>query len=176
MNEPRPWQREADRLGNVEPSDPTGWFETLWASATDGQVTTPWDHDNPHPTLAAWAPDDRLGSAVVVGCGLGADAEHLSRLGYRTTAFDVSPSAVAAARARHPGSSVTYAVGDLLDLPHEWRGDFDLSSRSTRSRPSTAASAASSPPASARWSRQAAPCWWSRPSPTSPTRTGRPGR
>lgn len=126
MNEPRPWQREADRLGNVDPADPTGWFERLWASAADGAVTTPWDHDDPHPALAAWVPADEPGSAVVVGCGLGADAEHLARLGYRTTAFDVSASAVAAARTRHAGSPVTYAVANLLDLPHEWRGAFDL--------------------------------------------------
>jgi SAM-dependent methyltransferase len=129
MSEPRPWQSEADRLGNDDPSKPTGWFERLWASAAVGEVMTPWDHDDPHPALASWAgapePGTR-GTAVVVGCGLGADAEHLARLGYETTAFDISPSAVAAARARHLGSPVTYAVGDLLDLPSEWRGVFDL--------------------------------------------------
>src|SRR5690606_31886230 len=58
--------------------------------------------------------------------GLGADAEHLARLGYATTAFDVSPSAVAAARTRNVGSPVTYAVADLLDLPPAWAGAFDL--------------------------------------------------
>jgi SAM-dependent methyltransferase len=129
MVERRRWQSEADRLGNADPSDPTGWFERLWSAAGRGDVAVPWDRDDPHPVLASW-----LGSrgpaagrtAVVVGCGLGADAEHLSRLGWATTAFDVSPSAVAAARERHPGSAVRYAVADLLDLPPGWAGAFDL--------------------------------------------------
>ena len=32
----------------------------------------------------------------------------------------------AAVRDRHPGSRVTYAVGDLLDLPRAWTRAFDL--------------------------------------------------
>ena len=131
MVTPRSWQSETARLGNADPDDPTGWFERLWASAREGDVTTPWDHDDPHPALASWTAPDALGPdgprrAVVVGCGLGADAEHLARLGYETTAFDISPTAVAAARDRHPGSRVTYAVGDLLDLPRAWTRAFDL--------------------------------------------------
>lgn len=128
MPEPRSWQSETARLGNADPSDPTAWFERLWASAEHGDITTPWDRDAPHPALASWpgATAAGTGRAVVVGCGLGADAEHLSRLGHRTTAFDISPSAIAAARERHPGSTVRYAVGDLLELPREWVGAFDL--------------------------------------------------
>ncbi len=129
MVERRPWQSEADLLGRADAAHPTAWFEQLWASAASGTVTTPWEHDDPHPALAERVvapPDGEHRTAVVVGCGLGADAEHLSRLGYVTTAFDVAPSAVAAARDRRPGSAVTYAVGDLLDLPAAWRRAFDL--------------------------------------------------
>ncbi|ACQ80340.1 Methyltransferase type 11 [Beutenbergia cavernae DSM 12333] len=130
MAEPRTWQSETARLGNADPSDPTGWFEELWSSATAGDVTMPWDRGDPHPALASWTndrdPGTASGTAVVVGCGLGADAEYLARLGYETTAFDISPTAVAAARERHPGSPVTYAVGDLLELPRAWLHAFDL--------------------------------------------------
>lgn len=120
MVERRRWQSEADRLARADPADPTAWFERLWSAARHGEVTTPWDRTAPHPSLASWAgPPGNGGSpaAVVVGCGLGADAEHLARLGWSTTAFDLSPSAVAAARARHPDSPVRYAVADLRDLP-----------------------------------------------------------
>jgi SAM-dependent methyltransferase len=94
----------------------------------------PWDRDEPHPALASWsgapapgtATGTATGTAVVVGCGLGADAEHLARLGYETTAFDISPTAVAAAHGRNAGSPVSYAVGDLLALPPQWTGAFDL--------------------------------------------------
>jgi hypothetical protein len=33
VTEPRSWQSETARLGNADASDPTGWFERLWASA-----------------------------------------------------------------------------------------------------------------------------------------------
>ena len=61
MVTPRSWQSETARLGNADPDDPTGWFERLWASAREGDVTTPWDHDDPHPALASWTAPDALG-------------------------------------------------------------------------------------------------------------------
>ena len=64
--------------------------------------------------------------AVVVGAGLGADAEQLARTGWRTNAFDVSAAAVRVTRARYPGSAVEYRVADLLDLPDEMVGAYDL--------------------------------------------------
>jgi SAM-dependent methyltransferase len=64
--------------------------------------------------------------ALVVGCGYGADAEYLSTSGFRTTAFDFAPSAIAAARRKHPASEVDYLVADVLDLPGEWHRRFDL--------------------------------------------------
>jgi SAM-dependent methyltransferase len=64
--------------------------------------------------------------AVVVGCGLGRDAEFVAGLGFATTAFDVAETAVRVARERHTGSPVDYRVADLLDLPGEWRHGFDL--------------------------------------------------
>jgi len=90
----------------------------------------PWDRDDPNPQLAAWAEEvglDGTGrSAVVVGCGLGADAEFLARSGFATTGFDVAPSAIEEARRRHPASPVDYRVVDLLALPDDLVGAFDL--------------------------------------------------
>jgi SAM-dependent methyltransferase len=62
----------------------------------------------------------------VVGCGHGFDAELVAAAGFDTVAFDVAPSAVAAARRLHPGSPVDYRVADLLALPVRWRQAFDL--------------------------------------------------
>jgi SAM-dependent methyltransferase len=62
----------------------------------------------------------------VVGCGYGADAEYLASLGFRTTAFDFAPSAIAAARRKHPDSKVGYHVADVFDLPCDWQSRFDL--------------------------------------------------
>ncbi len=65
-------------------------------------------------------------SALVVGCGLGDDAEALADLGFRVTAFDVSPTAIQWCDRRFPQSTVTYQVADLLALPPQWHQAFDL--------------------------------------------------
>ena len=64
--------------------------------------------------------------ALVVGSALGDDPELVASLGFETTAFDVSSTAVARAKARFPESRVNYRVADLLDAPAEWREAFDL--------------------------------------------------
>lgn len=131
-NEPRGWQAEADRLANasMERGDPTGWFEKLYAAGESGEVTMAWDRSDPHPLLAEWTAREGLVGAgqraVVVGAGLGADAEHVAALGFETMAFDLSPTAVRTAQARNPGSTVGYRVADLLDLPPDWQRGFDL--------------------------------------------------
>jgi SAM-dependent methyltransferase len=57
---------------------------------------------------------------------LGDDAEQLAAWGYRTTAFDVAPTAISAARKRFPTSAVDYAVADLLAPPKSWQRKFDF--------------------------------------------------
>ncbi|MEV4516519.1 methyltransferase domain-containing protein [Dactylosporangium sp. NPDC049525] len=109
--------------------DAVGWWDTLYVAARDGVTEVPWDRGGPHRLLASWSGAARDGTgrrAVVVGCGLGGDAEFLAGRGYATVAFDVSPAAVRAARERFPDSPVGYAVADLFDVPAAWRGGFDL--------------------------------------------------
>ncbi|NUR84694.1 MAG: class I SAM-dependent methyltransferase [Nonomuraea sp.] len=108
--------------------DPTGWFERLYAESAAGDAVVPWDTRSPHALLAEWA-DGRAfpgGRALVVGAGLGDDAEFVAGLGFETVAFDVSESAVRLARERFPGSVVGYRTADLLDPPGEWHQAFDL--------------------------------------------------
>jgi SAM-dependent methyltransferase len=106
---------------------PTAWFERLYEAADRGVTEVPWDREDPNPPLVEWlAARAPSGKAIVVGCGYGRDAEHLSRLGYETTAFDISPTAIDGARARHPNSAVHYEPADLLALPARWLGAFDL--------------------------------------------------
>jgi SAM-dependent methyltransferase len=110
--------------------DGTGWFEKLYEEAEAGVSVVPWADGLPNPHLVEWAErEDARGAgrtALVIGCGLGYDAEFLAGLGYAVTAFDVAPSAIAAARRENPGSSVTYVTADLLNLPERWAGAFDL--------------------------------------------------
>ena len=105
-------------------------FEATYAGAEAGGAKPPWDYGDARPQLVEWVEARNLEGggreALVVGCGYGADAELLARLGFRTTGFDFAPSAIAAARRKHPASAVDYLVADVLDLPREWQGRFDL--------------------------------------------------
>jgi SAM-dependent methyltransferase len=105
--------------------DPTGWYEPLYASG----AAIPWDRSEPQRLLVEWSSSGRDGTgktALVVGCGFGRDAEYLAGLGYATTAFDISPTAVRAARSRHPESTVDYVTADLFDPPADWLDRYDL--------------------------------------------------
>jgi SAM-dependent methyltransferase len=105
-------------------------FEAIYAGAQSGGAKPPWDYGAPRPQLVQWAEARSLAGAgreaLVVGCGFGEDAELLDRLGFRTTGFDFAPTAIATARQKHPDSEVDYLVADVLDLPREWQGRFDL--------------------------------------------------
>lgn len=105
-------------------------FEAIYAGAESQGSKPPWDYGGPRPQLVEWAEArDLVGGgrkALVVGCGYGADAEFLAQLGFRTTGFDFAPTAIAAARRKHPASEVSYAVADVLNLPREWQLGFDL--------------------------------------------------
>ncbi|TMR09955.1 class I SAM-dependent methyltransferase [Nonomuraea turkmeniaca] len=105
--------------------DPVGWFERLYAESATGDAIVPWDSRSPHLLLTEWGIAG-TGRAVVVGAGLGDDAEYVAGLGYETVAFDVSESAVRLAKERFPASPVRYEAADLLNPPAEWRHAFDL--------------------------------------------------
>jgi SAM-dependent methyltransferase len=140
---------------SIAAGDPTGWFERVYAAAADGTTGVPWDRRAPSQLLVQWATERRLrgataaGStavggtaaggtvaggtasgpgptALIVGCGLGDDAEFIASLGFRTIAFDISASAIRAARERFPQSAVQYRVADLMAPPADWRQAYHL--------------------------------------------------
>src|SRR5215218_218433 len=110
--------------------EPSGMFEAIYAGAEADGPRPPWDYGDPRPQLVEWAEAKNVRGggreALVVGCGYGADAEFLASLGFRTTGFDFAPTAIDAARQKYPASEVNYLVADVLDLPREWQGRFDL--------------------------------------------------
>ncbi len=109
--------------------DHVGWFEELYAAAESGSAVVPWADLHVNPQLSSWNLLDtaRISSALVVGCGLGDDAEWLAAQGFAVTAFDISATAIVACRRRFPHSSVDYVQTSLLSPPAEWIADpFDL--------------------------------------------------
>lgn len=106
-----------------------GFFEAFYAEAGEDFDRIPWARLAPRPQLVKWLdahPPAAGTRAVVVACGLGDDAEELARRGCAVDAFDISPTAIAAARRRFPDSAVDYRVADLFELPAEWRGAFGI--------------------------------------------------
>jgi SAM-dependent methyltransferase len=104
-------------------------FEEMYAAAGEDLAALPWASLKPFPLLVEWldgAGAGAGGEALVVGTGLGDDAEELARRGFAVTAFDLSPTAIGRARERFPASTVDYRVADLLALPGDWRERFDL--------------------------------------------------
>ena len=114
----------------VAEGDPLGWFEALYATAGGDPSTIPWADLSPNPSLVSWLDEQGVTGpgrkALKIGCGLGDDAEELSRRGFDTTAFDISPTAVSWCRRRFPESTVHYVEADLLRPPAEWAGGFDF--------------------------------------------------
>ncbi|HEX5499720.1 MAG TPA: class I SAM-dependent methyltransferase [Thermomicrobiales bacterium] len=115
---------------SLERGDPVGWFEPLYAEANGDAAAIQWADLRPNPHLTAWlnraAAAGAGRRALVVGCGLGDDAEELARRGFAVVAFDIAPTAVAWCRRRFPASSVEYVVADVLAPPAAWAGLFDL--------------------------------------------------
>ena len=98
--------------------DPTGWFEPAYALANGDRAAIPWAEKGINPHLIDWASRVNLQgaglTALVVGCGLGDDAEYLASRGFAVTAFDISPTAIAWCRHRFPHSPVNYLAADLF--------------------------------------------------------------
>ncbi len=107
---------------------PADWFDKLYNAAAGDANRIPWGDCAPNPSLLGWKSSHAVAgsNAVVVGCGLGDDAEEVGRWNLKTLAFDISPRAVEWCRRRFPQSAVEYTVGDLFALPKEWVGAFDF--------------------------------------------------
>lgn len=97
-----------------------GWFEELYSKSNGDASLIPWEDGIPNPNLTQWTEKTQFSfnekTCLVIGCGLGRDAEFLSGLGARTDAFDISESAILAAKNKFPDSKVSYFVKDLFEL------------------------------------------------------------
>lgn len=131
MTEPQASVRQKiQQLANQSLDNPTAWFETVYAESQGDTNQIPWAKLTPNSYLENWlnthTPTSETPSAVVIGCGLGDDAEAIAAKGYQVTAFDISPTAVNWCQQRFPNSSVNYTVADLLAIPPQWQQAFDL--------------------------------------------------
>lgn len=119
-------------LSNIflKQGDYKGWFDALYAEAEGDTSHIPWADVEPTKFLVEWFEKNKIEGdgkrALVVGCGLGDDAEFVASKGFDVTAFDISPSAIDWCKKRFPNTKVNYLKADLFDLPGDWVGNFDL--------------------------------------------------
>ena len=113
---------------HLQQGDPLGWFDALYRKADGQAAVIPWADLRPNPNFVEWLSAATLSprQALVIGCGLGDDAELLASLGWSVVAFDISAAAIRWARERFGQSQVDYRVVDLFDAPGNWRRQFDL--------------------------------------------------
>jgi SAM-dependent methyltransferase len=134
-------RRRASQLAQQhrEKGDFLNWFEQLYATAHNDVNAIPWADLAPNPQLVDWMDEHSFHgedkTAVVIGCGLGDDAEFLAECGFEVTAFDISASAIEWCKRRFPNSHVNYIVADLFALPPGWVFDFVLESYTIQSLP-----------------------------------------
>ena len=109
--------------------DALGWFDALYREAAGDNEKVPWADLEPNKFLRRYAEATNLRgnnrTALVVGCGLGDDARFLHDLGFRVTAFDISPTAIEWARKIHAATDINFFTADLFAPPNEWFGAFE---------------------------------------------------
>jgi SAM-dependent methyltransferase len=115
---------------HISAGDPLGRFERLYVLASGNPAAVSWADLTPNPGLVELLDRDEGrpsdNNALVIGCGLGDDAEELADRGYETIAFDISPTAIDWCRRRFPNSAVSYVVADLFNAPVEWLAAFSF--------------------------------------------------
>jgi SAM-dependent methyltransferase len=114
----------------IERGDATGWFDALYAQAYGDNEKVPWADLEPNRFLVQWSESVNLKgngrTALVVGCGLGDDAKFLYDLGFRVTAFDVSPKAIEWAKKIHLKTKIEFFTADLFETREKWTNAFDF--------------------------------------------------
>ncbi|WP_206688486.1 class I SAM-dependent methyltransferase [Cyanobacterium stanieri] len=116
---------------HLQNNQPSAWFEELYAQANQNPQQIPWAHLQPNQQLIEWLKNNPIHGkqkpqAVIIGCGLGDDAQAFAEAGYHVTAFDVSPTAINWCKQRFPHSPVDYVTADIFHLPSPWQQKFDL--------------------------------------------------
>lgn len=106
------------------------FFESMYENADHDDLSTiPWATLAPnvylekHLSLKGSVSNKK---ALVIGCGLGDDALILEKYGYEVEALDISPTAIALAKKRHPQSKVDFHVGDIYNMPESSVGKYDF--------------------------------------------------
>ena len=114
----------------AERGDVLGWFEALYKESAGNNELIPWADLEPNRFFKEWADGKGLKGegrkALVVGCGIGDDARYLYDLGFKVTAFDISPTAIEWAKRLHAETDIVFETADLFEPIRGWLEAFDF--------------------------------------------------
>ena len=106
----------------------TAWFDAHYREAANALEAVALARGEANPLLREYLErgETKPSKAIVIGCGLGDDAQALHEAGFEVTAIDFSPEAIKWAKARFGENAIDFRVADLFDLPQELLGRFDF--------------------------------------------------
>lgn len=106
------------------------FFENVYKNVDkDNLVAIPWANlvANAHLVDYLNGKDDMIyGRALVIGCGLGDDADALAKMGYEVDAIDISQTAIKMAKERFPTETIDFRVEDIFKLPASMFAAYDF--------------------------------------------------
>ena len=113
-----------------ENDEPFSWCDSIYTDAKGDYKAVFWSDLQASPYLIKWLEENKQHAknkkAIVIGCGVGDDAEALSDYGYEVIAFDISNEAIRLCKNRYPNTKVNYLVANLFDYKESWLENFDL--------------------------------------------------
>ena len=105
------------------------FFESVYKNVDkDNLDAIPWATLSPNMHLVEYLDTVNIKGkkALVIGCGLGGDAEALAEAGYDVDAIDISETAISMAKERFQTSAIDFRIEDIFELPAFMKGHYDL--------------------------------------------------
>lgn len=106
------------------------FFEMVYKNANKNDLSNiPWATMKPNVHLQQYLEQNKTplhGLALVIGCGLGDDADALAKAGYRVDAIDISQTAIDIASDRFGHEAIDFFVADIFALPESMMRKYDF--------------------------------------------------
>jgi len=105
------------------------FFDNIYKNTNDTHSNIPWATLNANIYLKDYLDNNEMvknKKALVIGCGLGDDANELSLKGYEVDAIDISDHAISLAKKRFQDKNINFKVEDIFDLPKSMINSYDF--------------------------------------------------
>jgi len=105
------------------------FFENVYKNASENLDKIPWATFDANEYLQDFFKNKEKVTnkkALVIGCGLGDDAQFLTKMGYIVDAIDISPTSIKLAKQRFDNKNINFSVEDIFELPSNMINNYDF--------------------------------------------------